>query len=331
MALTNSQYSKIMRSYEEKQNASRLLQDSRTSEIFRKVPEYKRLEDEAVDASMEYARAVLLGTGSESDGAMDKLRARIDKITEDKGRLLIKNGYPADYLKPVYVCPDCKDTGYIGTQKCHCFKQAIVDLLYSQSNIKEAVQNDNLENFSLEWYSKTDIDPVSNKSAYDLMSANYRAAENFVKNFPSDQEQNLLLYGEVGLGKTFLSRCIANELLKTGHTVLYLSAPQLFDVFGEALRKHYFEGEPSELKNYILNCDLLIVDDLGSEMTNEFTISNLNICINERHLGNHSTILSSNLTPNQIKETYGERNFSRIAGTYQPLRFYGRDIRMRKR
>ncbi|MCR5822862.1 MAG: ATP-binding protein [Lachnospiraceae bacterium] len=327
MALSNSQYSKIMRDYEEKQNSARLLHDSRLSEVLRRVPEYKALDNEAIDASMEYARMTLLDSTGDSDRTLEALRDKVTRIADRKKQVLLKNGYPADYLEPVYSCPDCKDTGYIGTQKCHCFKQAIVDLLYSQSNIKEVLKKENFSTFRSDLYSRTDIDPVSNCSSYDLMNINLTRAKEFVAGFPASKE-NLFFSGTAGLGKTFLSHCIADELLKKGYTVLYLSAPELFDI----MRKDYIpkkegEGESSELGDYIMTCDLLIIDDLGSEHATEFTVSCLNICINERILAGHSTIISSNLMPYEINETYGERNFSRIAGLYTLYRFYGKDLR----
>ncbi len=330
MALSNSQYSKIMRDYEERQLSSRLLHDSRMNEIIKKIPEYKRLEDKAVDLSMEYAKNTLFGNSSDPDGDLGKLKESIADIARQKELLLTQNGYPADYLKPVYTCPDCRDTGYIGNEKCHCFKQAIVDMLYSQSNIKDILKEENFENFRTDYYSGADVDPITKLSAYDLINKNLSAAKEFVKRFPASE--NLFFFGKAGLGKTFLSHCIADELLKKGHTVLYLSAPELFDILRREMISQKEEGKDyGELATYIMNCELLIIDDLGTETVTEFTVSNLNTCINERLLGKHSTIISTNLTPNEIRDAYGERNYSRIAGLYGFHRFYGKDIRFAKK
>ncbi len=330
MALSNNQYAKIMHDYEERQNATRLLRDERLNEIIQKIPEYKILEDEAINASMKYARSALLDNAELSDQSLDELRAKIDLISRQKVLLLEKNGYPGNYLNPVYTCPDCRDTGYIGSTKCHCFKQAIVDLLYSQSNIKEILKQENFKHFSLDLFDRNDIDPISNVSSYDLMADALKKAKEFVRKFP-DSHQNLFFSGKAGLGKTFLTHCIADELLKRGFTVLYLSAPELFDVLRKEIVSKKDEQNSTELGRYVFNCDLLIIDDLGSETTTEFTVSELNTCINERLLGGHSTIISSNLDPNEIRETYGERNFSRIAGLYTFCRFYGTDLRLLKK
>ncbi len=331
MALNNAQYATIMREYEEKRLQTRLLQDSRMNEIIRKIPEYKDLDNSSIDASMEYAKSALFDSPADKEKSTEKLRLHLSQIAEQKKRLLIKHGYPADYLDPVYTCPDCKDTGYIGTEKCHCFKQAIVDLLYTQSNIRDVLKKENFDNFNINYYSKTDIDPVTNLSAYDSMTGICNIAREFVADFPSSAS-NLLFLGKSGLGKTFLSHCIADELLKKGYTVLYLSAPQLFDI----LKKNNFgekdeDVDYNELAHYVMNCDLLIIDDLGSEIVTELTASGFNICINERLLKKHSTLISTNLTPNELNDVYGERNFSRIVGFYRFCRFYGTDIRFAKK
>ncbi len=319
-----------MREYEEKQLNSRLLLDSRLNEITRRVPEYKKLDNEAIDISMEYARSTLLEPAADSSDRIDSLRNRLKDIGEKKARLLTENGYPADYLTPVYSCPDCKDTGYIGNEKCHCFKQAIIDLLYSQSNIKDILKKENFKNFRLDFYSKDDIDPVTQLSAYDLMTTILTTANQFVKDFPKKPD-NLLFFGKSGLGKTFLSHCIADELLKKGYSVLYLSINEFSDIMRNASFDQY-EGEMSysELAEYVKTCDLLILDDLGSENVTEFSVSSLNICINDRILGKHSTLISTNLTPDQIGDAYGERNYSRIVGLYKSCRFYGQDLRINK-
>ena len=331
MALNNSQYEIIMREYERKQSDQRLLQESRVDEIYSKLPEYRALENEASDAAMEYARATLFESAENGSLTLDSLRERIRSLTEKKAALLLSNGYPADYLKPVYTCPACKDTGYIGTEKCHCFKQAMVELIYSQSNIKDILRSENFKSFNSNYYSDADIDPLTGLSSRDLMKTAYNTSLKFIKNFPSGA--SLLFFGKAGLGKTFLSHCIAEELMKKGYSVLYLSAPDLFDILRKNVlgEKSEDESSYSELVEYTKTCDLLIIDDLGMESVTEFTISQLNICLNERLLKKRSTLISTNLSPGELRETYGERISSRITGLYDICKFYGRDIRMLKK
>ena len=135
------------------------------------------------------------------------------ELRKQRTELLLKSGYPADYLDPVYDCPDCKDTGYIGTEKCHCFKQAIISLLFHQSHINELLETENFDNLSYEFYQGDDLHRFRNAE---------QTARNFVKNFNSDYH-NLFFYGTVGTGKSFLSACIAKELLNKGNSVVYFS------------------------------------------------------------------------------------------------------------
>lgn len=329
MALKNYQYNTIMRTYDARQSATRALLDERQAEIEAKLPEYAALQAQIIENSLQYARMSLF-SGSETDHstALASLREKNDALSKKKEELLVENGYPADYLTPVYVCPDCKDTGSIGDERCHCFKQAVVDLLYAQSNLSSATEQENFTTFSLDYYDNTTVDPKTNMTARQNMQRNLDVAHSFVEHFDQDF-RNLLLYGAPGLGKTFLSHCIAKELLGTAHTVLYLTAYELFDILGKSFRED--DKELSASSEHILDCDLLIIDDLGTELATAFTMSRLSLCINERFLNHRSTIISTNLGVQELKNQYGERNFSRIFSSYKPLLFFGEDIRLKKR
>lgn len=238
------------------------------------------------------------------------------------------NGYPANYLTPVYTCADCQDTGMIGEERCHCFKQAVVDLLYAQSNIASIIKEENFDTFSFDYYNNTVVDPKTKLTPRQNIERIYDTCQSFVRNF--DKEfNNLLFYGNSGLGKTFLSHCIAKELLGTAHTVLYLTAYELFDILGKAMYDED-EGFPASAE-HILDCDLLIIDDLGTELATAFTMSRLNLCINERFINRRATIISTNFGVQELADHYGERNFSRIFSSYTPLRFFGEDIRLKKK
>ena len=329
MALKNYQYNTIMRTYDARQSATRALLDSRQTEIEEKLPAYAGLQAQIIENSLQYARMSLFaGAQADHSAALSSLRERNEALSKQKEELLVQAGYPADYLTPVYVCPDCKDTGSVGDERCHCFKQAVVDLLYAQSNLSSVISQENFATFSLDYYDDTQIDPVSNMTARQNMQRNLDAAHAFVKDFDRDF-QNLLLYGAPGLGKTFLSHCIAKELLGTAHTVLYLTAYELFDILGKSFRED--DRETAATSEHILDCDLLIIDDLGTELATAFTMSRLSLCINERFLNHRSTIISTNLGVQELKNQYGERNFSRIFSSYKTLSFFGKDIRLKKK
>jgi len=325
MSLKNYQYNAIMRSYDERQAASRALLTVREKEIAQKLPAYTALQEQIIENSMNYARTSLF---SGNTTGTEELRRQNEELSKKKEALLLANGYPADYLLPVYTCKDCNDTGMVGEERCHCFKQAVVDLLYAQSNIAEIIKKENFDTFSFAYYNNTVLDPKTKLTPRQNIQRIYDTCQAFVRNFDTEFN-NLLFYGNSGLGKTFLSHCIAKELLGTAHTVLYLTAYELFDILGKAM---YDEDETLAVSGeHILDCDLLIIDDLGTELSNAFTLSRLNLCINERFLNRRATIISTNFGVQELADHYGERNFSRIFSSYTPLRFFGEDIRLKKK
>lgn len=325
MSLKNYQYNAIMRTYDERQSASRALLAERQKEIEQTLPAYTALHQQLIENSMSYARTSLFSP--ESEGA-EELRRQNEALSQKKEALLLANGYPADYLSPTYTCPDCRDTGMIGEERCHCFKQAVVDLLYAQSNIATIIQKENFDTFSFDYYNDTVVDPKTKLTPRQNIKRIHETCQSFVRNFDKDFN-NLLFYGNSGLGKTFLSHCIAKELLGTAHTVLYLTAYELFDILGKAM---YNEDETFGASGeHILDCDLLIIDDLGTELATAFTMSRLNLCINERFINHRSTIISTNFGVQELADHYGERNFSRIFSSYTLLRFFGEDIRLKKK
>lgn len=325
MSLKNYQYNAIMRGYDERQSASRALLSARQKEIEQNLPAYAVLQQQIIENSMEYARAALLGADSADARS---LRKQNEELSRQKEALLLANGYPADYLSPVYTCADCKDTGMVGEERCHCFKQAVVDLLYAQSGLTSVLEEENFAAFSFDYYNNTVTDPKTKLTPRQNMQRIYDTCQSFVQNFDT-QFNNLLFYGNSGLGKTFLSHCIAKELLGTAHTVLYLTAYELFDILGKAM--YHDDEEFAASGEHILDCDLLIIDDLGTELANAFTLSRLSLCINERFINRRSTIISTNFGVQELADHYGERNFSRIFSSYTPLRFFGEDIRLKKK
>lgn len=325
MALKNSQYYAIMRDYEQKQLKSHDIQAARYEEVYQKLPEFKTLDESISILSVQYGKKLLNG----EERALDSLKEELEILRGSKKSLLASAGFPEDYLDPVYECPDCKDTGYIGNEKCHCFKRAIIRLLYEQSNIKEFPTEASFDNFSLDFYSPTHYDKTAGKTARAMMEDTLRICRRFVDRF-GEEFQNLFFYGSVGVGKTFLSTCIAREIMNREYSVLYFSAPQLF----AALSQPKFDRSDVDAKNmsdYIFNCDLLIIDDLGSEYTNAFITSQFFTCINERLIHRKSTIISTNLSLESIADLYTERSFSRITSSYAMLKIIGDDIRIKKK
>ncbi len=327
MPLKNDQYNQILREYDSRRFANKHDLDRRIAHACSLVPALKELDEEMITLAAQSGRMALRG----NDSSLKELKARSAALDRRKSELLVQAGLPPDYLQMHYQCNKCQDTGYIGNDKCNCFKQAIADLMYSDSNIKTILANENFSKFSFRFYSDDYTDEAIGLSPLSNMQKVVAGCKNFIRHFPRKQD-NLLLLGNTGVGKTFLANCIAKELLDQGFTVIYLTAFRLFDI----LEKHKFgRDEDSSYTaanqfDYILDCDLLIIDDLGTELNNAFTNSQLYLIINERLLRQKSTIISTNLSLPNINTTYGERIFSRIVSSYNVHRIIGEDIRLLK-
>ena len=317
MALTVSQYNSILRQYEEHQTRNRHLHDQRLHHIYETVPGYQALDEAVASTSLAQGKKMLAG----DTNALAQLKDQLKDLAQKRAALLLENGYPADFLDPIYDCPDCQDTGYVNGQKCHCFRQAEIALLYEQSNLKRMLEKENFGTLSYSFFQGDEL--TSYRQAVEK-------CKNFCTNFKTSY-QNLFFYGTVGTGKSFLSGCIASELLQTGHSVIYFSASGLFDT----LARYAFDSRAKEaLSGFyedLYNCDLLIIDDLGTEMTNTFVASQLFSCLNERHLRKNATIISTNLSLEELRDRYSDRVFSRITSHYDLCKLSGPDIRMCKK
>lgn len=326
MQLLNEQFSFLYSDYDKTQLKNNRIHLMRQKEIREKIPAYRQLEDQMREMSVLAARAALEG----SHESMRELTEKTEQISREKKELLAQYGYPENYLDPVYTCPDCHDTGYIGGRKCHCFQKRIVEYLYEQSNLKEILDIENFSHFDIAYYPDDYIEESTGLTPRDNIRRILMTAHDFCDNF-GDCGQNLLLYGNTGVGKTFLTHCIAKELLSQSYTVVYLTSIGLFDI----LEKNKFDRELSSLEksttvSYIMNCDLLILDDLGTELTNSFTTSQLYQVIDSRLVHKKSTIISTNLSFDDLREQYSERIFSRLTSGYTLLKVTGEDIRLKK-
>lgn len=324
MALNNSQYDTIIRTYEQKQLHNRNVLDKRYETVYAKLPQLMELHRTISELSVKQARKLLEG----DDNALQELKVQIKALSARSKEILISGGYPADYLEPIYECSDCKDTGYIGNQKCHCFQKAVIDLLYTQSNLKHILQKENFDTFSFAYYSNNHIDPKTGASSLANIKKAHAVARDFVVSF-EEEFKNLFIYGDTGVGKTFLSNCIAKELIDRSHSVIYLSSFELFDILAKS--KFGKDADADQMNEHILDCDLLIIDDLGTELANSFTVSQLFLCLNERLLRRKSTVISTNLSLESLVDIYSERTFSRITSNYIMLKLTGDDIRIKKK
>lgn len=326
MGLTNSQYDSVIRMYNQRQYQNKYEQDRRIEEIGREIPQVEQINREITSIAVESAKKLLAG----DQEARERLKRQIDDLREARRALLLSRGYPEDYLEMHYQCPDCQDTGYRDGQKCHCFRRAQMELLYDQSNIREHMERENFQTFSYEFYDDTVVDERLGKTVREYMRQVVRQCRDYIERF--DREKgNLLFTGATGLGKTFLSHCIAKELIDRYYSVVYLSATDLFDL----LSANRFSYDPAEevkdMSQYILDCDLLMIDDLGTELINTFTTSQLFYCINERLNRKKGTVISTNLPVNRLRDEFTDRVASRMISGYQIIPLVGTDIRLQKK
>ena len=325
MALTNSQYDAIMRDYNARQTLSRLSLEERTNKVYATIPEYKQLLDNISELSVDAAKCAIMG----DNDAMNALKSEIASIQKRMEDLLVANGFSVDFLKPTYRCIHCQDTGYINNDKCSCFKQATIDLLYKQSNISNILNSENFDTFSLKFYSQEVTDPITGLTPYNNAKKVLSICKDYAENFPSGD--NIIFYGDTGVGKTFLSNCIAKALLDKSYSVLYMSAIDLFKNLIDNHSGSFEQGDATPIEQQVLTCDLLIIDDLGTELVNSLTNSKLFHVLNNRLQNNLSTVISTNFNLQQLMNTYSERIFSRISSSYKLLKLFGDDIRLIKK
>lgn len=310
-----------------RQKAIRASEDFK-SNLFNTNPRLLEIENELSSSSLNTLKSILMEPSAKNN-FMDKLNNKIDTLKKEKIRILHSLGLKEDCLEPNYQCKLCNDTGYIDNlTMCSCLKQELLNLAYNKSSLNN-LDKENFNNFDFNKYSdkadtgkyKVDISPRDNiKNILNIVHS-------FIDNFEDLQTKNLLFTGNTGLGKTFISNCIANEILKQNKTVLYQTAPIMLD----SIIDYRFGKNDGMIYDAILSSDLLIIDDLGTETINSMKYTELFTVINCRLLSpNTKTIISTNLDANELFSRYDERLVSRFAGYYNICRFFGDDIRLMK-
>lgn len=320
MALRTEQYNALMREYSLRQLRNRHALEERTEAIGRAVPRLPELNREIAVNSAARARAQIRGKTDE----LETLEQEREELKRELSALMHSGLFDPHDLEMQYECPDCKDTGFIGNEPCHCFRQAAIELLYERSAIRSRLEKENFDTLSMEWYDREA--PEGKRSQYEIMAERIAALKKYAADFDKNGG-SLLFYGPTGTGKTFFSNCIARELIESCHSVVYFSAIDLFDLFSRNSFS-YNEEEGEELDRFITESDLLIIDDLGTEHVNAFTVSKLFYCVNERLNAGKSTLISTNLSPGALRDLYTERVASRILAGFEPVSFSGKDIRI---
>lgn len=288
-----------------------------------KCPEVLGIEHEMAKTGLAAIRAV--GAGKDAEETIQELAAYNLELQAKRAELLSQNGYPEDYLKPAYTCKHCADTGTVDGKVCACFDALTRELALRELAEVTPLKLCDFESFSLSAYSdKPDADGLIPR---EEMKAIYAFCKGYAEQFDKDS-QSLFLYGKTGLGKTHLSLAIAAEVIKKGYGVIYGTAQNLLS----KLEKERFGKEPdADTESLLLDCDLLILDDLGTEFSTGFTVAEIYNIVNTRGLRGKATIINSNLTFPELNAKYTDRVTSRILGSYTVLHFTGNDMRIQLR
>ena len=319
MAFSKETYEAAEREMKRRRSEALLKREEHHDAAVRVAPEI--LEQEAIMAKAGLDTVKAVGMGNDSERYIMNL-ARINLDAQNRRKELLKaNGFPEDWLDVPYTCKACEDKGSINGLVCECYKNLLRSIEYEKLCSKLPVDKCRFDNFKLDYYS-TGAGISPRKRMENVLDYCKAYAADFGKGSPS-----LLLYGMTGLGKTHLSLAIAGKAVEAGHGVIYTSAQNLFN---RLEREKFGRAEDNNTEQSILDCDLLIIDDLGAEFSTQFTVSALYNIINCRDLEGKPTIISTNLSPEKLKDTYSDRIASRILSNYVILQFDGADIRQLK-
>lgn len=324
--------------YEQKKRDAEFNSQKRKEKIYKKIPRLEQIDEEINKISINKTKSILISQLTNSLNT--EFENELFKLKKEKEEILKKENIDESYFKPNYECDKCKDTGYITypdkkTEMCNCLKQKLINISYNKSNLSN-LQKENFKNFNFNKFSnEINIGKYNmNISPRENIKNIKMASENFIKNFNNPETKNLFFTGNTGLGKTYMTNCIANEILKQGKTVLYQTAPVLLENIIDNKFNKYKTNNTNDFNNQVLNVDLLIIDDLGTECINNMKLSELFTILNSRSLNLNNkitkTIISTNLSIEKIFSVYEERIGSRIAGFYDIYYFFGDDLRLMK-
>lgn len=297
--------------------------------LFAKEPELAQIDHQLRGTVLEIVNSSLQ-KGSDPGPALRVLKSRNMDLQVRQAQLLRGLGYPADALDDQPVCALCGDTGWVGARMCQCLKRLCAQEQVALLDQRLDFEEQSFDSFSLDWYSPRPW-PGEDASPRDNMDFLRDLCFNYAKKFGKFYFKNLFLTGDPGLGKTFLSACIAKTVAEQGFSVLYETANELFAAFEAKKFDRDPTGENGRQVRRYLGCDLLILDDLGSELVTPFIQSALYTLVNTRLTAGLATIISSNLSMGGVRERYSGQTASRLEGEYRTLRFYGEDIRLQKK
>ena len=307
-------YKKIKDMIEERRTSAVRLAEARNAELRITSEVIREIDRELVGTGLLIFKTACAG------GDIAPIKKRNLELMEKRKAELVRLGYPEDYTEVSYTCKACSDTGFImdGTRMCSCFREALLKENIKSSGMGRLIERQSFDNFRLDYYK-------NDEELLHRMERNVEMAKDFADNF-GEHEDNLLLIGKTGTGKTHLSTAIAKSVIESGYEVLYDSTQNVIAAFeADKFRSGYGSYEPQGTK--YLECDLLILDDLGTEMVTQFTVSCLYNLLNTRMNKGLKTIISTNLAPDELQAKYDDRIYSRIVGSGSRILLFGGEDR----
>lgn len=319
--MINGYQSKILDIYTKIQDEERRLLAKRIDEIQKLHPEIIKIDNYIQKLSLNMSLSILKSDDSEK--TLNEFKKKITDLKVQKYEMLVSNGYESDYLNLHYRCSKCNDTGFIGVNKCSCYKQKLIKIYYQNSLLEDILREKNFNTFNINIFSPHKLGDEKYSPRKNMENIYSYVLGEYIPNFKSTNT-NLLFYGNPGSGKSFLSYCIAKELLDLGYLVVYKTSDELIS----DLRDIRFNNN-YKLNNLLMNCDLLIIDDLGAEQTNDFAITELFNLLNRKLLQNKKMLISTNLFLPGITQVYSERIYSRLIGEFKLCKFFEEDLRIK--
>ncbi len=324
MGYHQENFKRIRAEYETKALLAQRAADGRREEVHQRIPELRELDRRLSTFGLRIMKQAM--EGGNTQNALEQLREENQRILAERRQLLELHGYPEDYCKPQYECDKCNDSGYVGIRMCVCMRRRLVEAGMESSGLGSLMKKQSFDNFSLEYYK-------NNRQDLARMEQNFRKVKSYAETFEltdKNHPKSLLFLGGTGLGKTHLSTAVAKTVIERGYDVFYNSAVGMISDF-ECRRfgNTAAMGDADNTERYV-SCDLLILDDLGTEMVNQFTQSTLYYILNTRLNMNRPTVISTNLKAEELLKTYNERITSRLIGEFDLVPFYGVDVRKQK-
>ena len=300
-----------------------ILQQQRLQKVYEALPQVRQLDDRLQESMLLAAQAVFSREPGSQQALEEAKKANL--ALQEERNALIAATFGEGYLDESPICPRCGGVGYVGTQMCECLKELCRQEQKKQLQLLSCGHCD-FADFKLEYYPDRRI-PGSQVTVRKLMEKTYRDCRSYAQTFPEHRE-SLLFSGDTGLGKTFLSACIAAAVTEQGYSVVYESAVHLFAKMEKA--KFNNDEEAAAQTEKYSQCDLLIIDDLGTELAGQFVTSALYGLVNDRLMSGKATIISTNLTADELEQRYSPQILSRLRGSYRRVAFVGDDIRILK-